>query len=81
MPRKGHFLEREYKMFPPGENDDFGRKIYDEFYDARVSCNGKPGSWAYMTPKSWILHGYGKLGTGFGQRYVKINGTFKKVVG
>jgi hypothetical protein len=58
--------------------DDFGVK-----YDVTM-IDGKTihGPWANMTLKSWRIHGVGKLGTGFGQKYVKqADGRWLKVEG
>lgn len=61
-----------------GETDDFGDSISDEFIDGRTVH----GPWALMTPKSFRLHGIGRLGTGAGQRYEKqADGRFLKVDG
>lgn len=51
--------------------DDFGvpftKAEGEVVYDART----KRGLWACMTQKSYDQHGTGKLGTGFGQKYVR----------
>ena len=49
------------------ERDDFGNKYTDVMYDART----KRGPWANMSETSWRVYGLGKLGEGYGQRYVK----------
>jgi hypothetical protein len=49
------------------EFDDFGLPIVDVFVDGKTV----QGPWAMMTPYSYRLHGVGRYGTGFGQRYVK----------
>ena len=60
------------------KKDDFGDTIKDEIIDGAT----KLGPWALMTPKSWKIHGHGKLGTGLGQRYKKQkNGKWLKVQG
>ncbi|QDP65323.1 MAG: hypothetical protein Unbinned200contig1000_63 [Prokaryotic dsDNA virus sp.] len=62
--------------------DDFGdfftMKVGEVVYDAAT----KYGPWATMTEKSWKLNGIGKLGTGFGQKYVRNEkGELHKVEG
>lgn len=51
--------------------DDFGLPFTktegEVVYDART----RMGPWACMTEQSFKMHGTGKLGTGFGQRYVR----------
>lgn len=62
------------------KEDDFGRIITNCFIDGKTTFKGNP--WAIMTPDSWFEHGYGKLGTGYGQRYVRqADGRFLKVEG
>ena len=52
--------------------DDFGNHISKEpgtvVYDAQTIYGG---AWATMTEKSWEVHGLGKLGLGWGQKYVR----------
>jgi hypothetical protein len=61
---------------PP--KDDFGIKYDVTMIDGAT----KYGPWACMTPKSWRVYGMGKLGTGFGQKYVKqADGRWLKVEG
>ena len=52
---------------PLGKVDDFGDEYADVMYDAKT----KHGPWANMTEASFKQHGLGKLGLGFGQKYVK----------
>ena len=62
-----------------GITDDFGSLIGDEIIDAPT----KEGPWALMTPESWKQNRmYHKLGTGYGQRYMKQeDGKWLKVEG
>lgn len=52
--------------------DDFGEpftmKEGEAVYDARTVHGSM---WATMSEKSFKVHGCGKLGTGFGQKYVR----------
>lgn len=48
--------------------DDFGDVIGDEFIDGRANHGT---AWGLFTPKSWHHYGCGRLGQGFGQRYVR----------
>lgn len=42
----------------------------------------KEGSWAFMCPECWKKHGFGKVGTGFAQRYDRgPDGRFFKTAG
>lgn len=69
-----------YWCGPIGPNDDFDRPIDKQFIDGKT----RHGPWAIMTPESWKLEGgtFGRLGTGFGQRYEKqTDGRWKKVEG
>lgn len=51
--------------------DTCGTKIGNKFYDARTSL----GPWAIMCPSCHHLGpGLGRLGTGYGQEYTKIEG-------
>jgi hypothetical protein len=47
--------------------DDFGDPIVDTFIDGKT----RQGPWGIMTAKSFARHGYRRLGTGYGQKYVK----------
>lgn len=51
----------------PEKCDCCGAAIKDVFYDART----KFGSWANMDEHCFKEVGLGKLGVGFGQKYVK----------
>jgi len=68
-------------------NDDFGdpftKKEGEVVYDATTrGHNGRSGPWATMTQKSYDIHGAQRLGTGFGQKYVRnAAGEFHKVEG
>lgn len=57
-----------YWLSPVPAEDDFNDPIIgDTIYDARTVY----GPWALMTPASFSLHTDGRLGTGYGQRYVR----------
>lgn len=63
--------------------DDFGRRFTmkegEVVYDAMTKHRGQ---WATMTQTSYKAHGAGKLGTGYGQKYVRqANGQLHKVEG
>jgi hypothetical protein len=61
-----------------GPLDDLGVPYDGIMIDART----KHGPWANMSLKSWRVHGLGKLGTGYGQKYVKqADGRWLKVEG
>jgi hypothetical protein len=72
-------MEQEKYWFgklPP--NDDFGVPYEKIMIDGKT----KQGPWANMTITSWRLHGCGKLGTGFGQKYKKQpDGRWLKIEG
>lgn len=59
--------------------DDFGVTITDEFVDGK----SRQGPWGFFTPASWAVHGVGRLGVGYGQRYQldAALGRFVKVEG
>lgn len=61
---------------PVAAKDDFGDVIVDEFIDGRTALTRQ---WAIFTPKSWKLHGIGRLGTGLGQLYRYQDGKWAKV--
>lgn len=68
---------KRYWMSPVEEFDSFGRLIDGEFIDGRVAGSL---SWGIFTPDSWKHFGCGKLGTGYGQRYVRdAEGRWPKV--
>ena len=61
----------------PGEKDDFGFPIKDEFIDGKTQM----GPWANMAPSTFKIHGIG-LGQGYGQRYKKqADGRWLKIEG
>lgn len=69
---------KKYWLGHVGQADDFNSAIGDEIIDGKT----RQGPWALMTPSSWRLHGIGKLGTGYGQRYQKqADGRWLKVEG
>jgi len=62
--------------------DDFGvaftNKPGEVIYDAKT----KRGPWATMTQQSFLIHGHGMLGLGFGQKYTRqANGELHKTGG
>jgi hypothetical protein len=63
-----------YWMGSIGETDDFGAPIKDVFVDGVTT----QGPWAIMSPASHRMYGRG-LGTGLGQRYVKVLGSDQKI--
>jgi len=69
---------RRYWLGNVPATDDFGQPIGTEFIDGR----SRQGPWGLFTPASWAIHGVGRLGTGYGQRYVQQDdGEFMKVEG
>lgn len=68
-------------------SDDFGdsftQAVGEVVYDAATrGSNGRHGPWATMTQRSYDMNGVGKLGTGFGQKYVRNeHGELHKVEG
>ena len=64
-------------------NDKFTMKPGEIVYDAATERpGGYPGPWATMTQSSYLMYGFGKLGTGYGQKYVRqTNGQLHKVEG
>ena len=67
-----------YWLSPVGTNDDFGVPITNTIIDGRTIH----GSWALMTPASFAADGTGRLGIGYGQKYVKqADGKWLKVEG
>jgi hypothetical protein len=70
---------KRYWVGPVPERDDFGYPIKTWFVDGVTKYSGK---WAMMNPMSYVQHGIGRLGTGYGQRYVKQDdGKWLKVEG
>jgi hypothetical protein len=68
----------KYWMGTISAKDDFGMPI------STIMIDGKTTSWpwARMNPQSWALHGVGKLGTGYGQKYQKqSDGKWLKIEG
>jgi len=62
---------------PPGDRDDFGAPILNEFVDGRT----RHGPWAIMSAATHRMQGVG-LGMGRGQRYRKqTDGKWLKVEG
>jgi len=59
-------LRKTWTGYVP-EKDNFGKPIRNVFYDAATIY----GPWAFMTETSWVNHGNGRLGLGFGQKYQK----------
>lgn len=58
--------------------DDFD----DPYKDVMIDGKTKLGPWACMTEKSWGVHGVGKLGLGYGQKYkLQEDGRWMKVEG
>jgi hypothetical protein len=71
-------LRPKYWMGTMRSKDDFGVPYKDIMIDGKTTS----GPWANMTPESWRIHGFGKLGTGFGQKYKKqSDGRWLKVEG
>ena len=72
-------MEKLYWAGPIGEFDDFGKPYGDVMYDAKTRFNGM---WANMNEDSFKAHSFGKLGTGWGQKYAKqADGRWLKVEG
>jgi hypothetical protein len=68
----------KYWLGSLGEQDDFGVQYKDVMIDGAT----RMGPWANMTEESFAVYGTGKLGLGFGQKYVKQeNGKWLKVEG
>lgn len=53
---------------PPTACDVCGLTITSSFYDAKT----RAGPWAHMCPSCWKGLSVGKLGTGYGQHYLKL---------
>ena len=60
-------VREKYWVGSVEDTDDFGERITDVFYDAATLM----GPWAIMSPRSFHTHGYGRVGTGMGQKYEK----------
>jgi hypothetical protein len=68
----------KYWLGSLGEKDDFDMPYKDVMIDGAT----RMGPWANMTEESFKVYGTGKLGLGFGQKYVKQeNGKWLKVEG
>lgn len=61
---------------PVPATDPWGHPIVDEFYDGRIAITGQ---WAIMSPHMWRARGVGRLGTGYGQHYIREDGVWKQV--
>ena len=62
--------------------DDFGVAFTKELGEVVYDAKTKMGPWATMTEKSFHDHGFGRLGLGFGQKYVRNkDGELHKVEG
>ena len=60
--------KKRYWMGLLPDQDDYGMAYKDEMFDAPTL----DGPWANMTRENWMEHGRSrKLGTGYGQRYVR----------
>lgn len=63
-------------------DDDFGVPFTKEEGEVIYDAATNNGPWATMTQKSYDRFGKGKLGTGYGQKYVRQkNGQLHKVEG
>lgn len=71
------------KMHGDDFGDAFTKKEGEIVYDATTrGRNGRLGQWATMTQKSYDIYGGGRLGTGFGQKYVRnADGELHKIEG
>jgi hypothetical protein len=71
-------MANKYWMGDLPEKDDFGIKYEKVMYDGKT----RQGPWANMSQRSWDVHGCGKLGTGYVQKYAKQDdGRWLKVAG
>lgn len=82
MPRPEIYWNPDYLP----KTDVFGEPVVDEFVNGLIrgknNLFGFASKWGIMTPASFATHGYGRLGTGFGQRYRKQpDGRWLKVEG
>jgi hypothetical protein len=67
-----------YWLSPLNAEDDFGVQYGTIMYDAKTIH----GPWANMSEISFQRHGFGRLGTGYGQKYEKQpDGRWLKVEG
>lgn len=70
-------MKPKYWTGSPPDEDDFGQKISDVFYDAK----SKLGPWGFMNPETFKFYGVG-VGSGRGQRYEKqLDGKWLKTEG
>lgn len=70
--------EKRYWTGQVGTHDDFDIELGGVFVDGRTAM----GPWAIMGPSAWRMYGVGRLGTGYGQMYVKQHdGRWMKVEG
>lgn len=70
--------EKSYWLTTVPSHDDFRQPIRDVFIDGR----SRMGPWGLFTPDSWRYYGTGRLGVGWGQRYVRQDdGRWLKVEG
>lgn len=70
------------KMDADDFGDPFTKKEGEVVYDSATMVAGRRGPWATMTQESYNQWGAGRLGTGFGQKYVRnAAGELHKVEG
>ena len=71
------------KLHQDDFGDTFTKQEGEVVYDACTrGRNGRAGPWATMTQRSYDMNGMGRLGTGFGQKYVRnAAGELHKVEG
>jgi hypothetical protein len=71
------------KLHQDDFGDTFTKREGEVVYDAVTrGRNGRAGPWATMTQRSFDMNGMGRLGTGFGQKYVRnAAGELHKVEG
>lgn len=71
------------KLHQDDFGDTFTKQEGEVVYDAATrGRNGRLGPWATMTQKSYNMNGGQRLGTGFGQKYVRnAAGELHKVEG
>ena len=64
------------------KTDDFGMQLTQETGEIIYDAKTRMGPWATMNEFSFKMYGLGKLGTGFGQKYVRNSaGELHKVEG
>lgn len=78
----GRYLSAE-KLHEDDFGDSFTFAVGEVVYDsATKSRNGRAGPWATMSQRSYEMNGLGRLGLGFGQKYVRNeHGELHKVEG